>query len=56
MMNPIENLWSEFKAHVKTLLRERLVAFMGPPPDGLTRDEFRLQYLEHIALEVIRGK
>ncbi|KAF0704700.1 hypothetical protein AaE_014805 [Aphanomyces astaci] len=32
MMNPIENLWSQFKAHVKALLRERLTAFMCPPP------------------------
>ncbi|ETV72293.1 hypothetical protein H257_12463 [Aphanomyces astaci] len=55
MFNPIENLWSEFKAHVKTLLRERLAAFMGPPPDGLTWEEFRMQYLEHMAQEVIRG-
>ncbi|KAF0704534.1 hypothetical protein AaE_014878 [Aphanomyces astaci] len=55
MFNPIENLWSEFKAHVKTHLRERLAAFMGPPPDGLTREEFRMQYLEHVAQEVIQG-
>ncbi|KAG9412184.1 hypothetical protein AC1031_015119 [Aphanomyces cochlioides] len=53
MMNPIENLWSSTKSHVKTLLRERLAAFMGPPPDGQTRDEFRISYLEHIAREVI---
>ncbi|KAF0714003.1 hypothetical protein AaE_011662 [Aphanomyces astaci] len=53
MMNPIENLWSQFKAHVKTLLRERLAAFMGPPPDGSTREEFRMQYLEHTADEAM---
>ncbi|ETV85660.1 hypothetical protein H257_02273 [Aphanomyces astaci] len=33
----------EFKSHVVTLLRERLAAFMGPPPDGLTWEEFRMQ-------------
>ncbi|RHZ00601.1 hypothetical protein DYB35_012719 [Aphanomyces astaci] len=55
MFNPIENLWSEFKAHVKTLLRERLAAFMEPPPDGQTREEFRMQYLEFVAQEVIDG-
>ncbi|KAH9103403.1 hypothetical protein AeMF1_020253 [Aphanomyces euteiches] len=55
MMNPIENLWSMMKNHVKSLLRERLAAFMGPAPDGQTRDEFRLSYLEHVAHEVIAG-
>ncbi|KAH9138467.1 hypothetical protein AeRB84_017220 [Aphanomyces euteiches] len=51
MMNPIENLWSMMKNHVKSLLRERLAAFVGPAPDGQTRDEFRLPYLEHVAHE-----
>ncbi|KAF0702074.1 hypothetical protein AaE_016145 [Aphanomyces astaci] len=55
MFKPIENLWSEFKAHVKTLLRERLSAFMVPPPGGLTREEFRMRYLEYVAQEVIQG-
>ncbi|KAH9147501.1 hypothetical protein LEN26_004708 [Aphanomyces euteiches] len=55
MMNPIENLWSMMKNHVKSLLRERLAAFMGPAPDGQMRDEFRLSYLEHVAHEVIAG-
>ncbi|KAF0706248.1 hypothetical protein AaE_014213, partial [Aphanomyces astaci] len=27
--------------------------FMGPLPDGQTRDEFPMAYLEHIADEVI---
>lgn len=56
MMNPIENLWSSMKSHVKTLLRERLAAFMGPPPDNQSRLEFRMSYLEHIANEVIAGE
>ncbi|KAH9117567.1 hypothetical protein AeMF1_008792 [Aphanomyces euteiches] len=55
MMNPIENLWSMMKNHVKSLLRERLAAFMGPAPDGQMRDESRLSYLEHVAHEVIAG-
>ncbi|ETV88725.1 hypothetical protein H257_00240 [Aphanomyces astaci] len=37
------------KNHVKTLLRERLATCMAPPPDGQTREEFRMAYLEHIA-------
>ncbi|RHZ05968.1 hypothetical protein DYB26_008949 [Aphanomyces astaci] len=53
MFNPIENLWSEFKAHVKTLLRERLAAFTGPPSDGQNCEEFRMQYLEFVAQDVI---
>ncbi|KAG9414733.1 hypothetical protein AC1031_008148 [Aphanomyces cochlioides] len=28
---------------------------MGPPPDGQTRDEFRIAYLEYIADEAING-
>ncbi|KAF0725522.1 hypothetical protein AaE_009702 [Aphanomyces astaci] len=40
-------------SHSKTLLRERLAAFMGPRPDEQTRDEFRMAYLEHIVDEVI---
>ena len=55
MLNPIENLWSSMKSHVKTLLRERLAAFMAPSPDGQTRGEFRIAYLEYIAKEVISG-
>ncbi|ETV64208.1 hypothetical protein H257_18875 [Aphanomyces astaci] len=51
--SPIEILWSTIKCQSKTLLRERLAAFMGPRPDGQTRDEFRMAYLEHIADEVI---
>ncbi|ETV71631.1 hypothetical protein, variant [Aphanomyces astaci] len=53
--SPIEILWSTIKCQSKTLLRERLAAFMGPRPDGQTRDEFRMAYLEHIADEVIAG-
>ncbi|KAH9116547.1 hypothetical protein AeMF1_009531 [Aphanomyces euteiches] len=55
MMNPIENLWSSLKAKVKSLLRERLAAFMGPPPEGSTREEFRMSYLEHVASQSING-
>lgn len=43
------------KAYVKRMLRERLTAFMGPPPDGQTRDEFIMAYFEHIADKVING-
>ncbi|KAG9408302.1 hypothetical protein AC1031_021542 [Aphanomyces cochlioides] len=29
---------------------------MGPPPDhGITREEFRMQYLEFVAQEVFEG-
>ncbi|KAF0706454.1 hypothetical protein AaE_014099 [Aphanomyces astaci] len=54
MLNYIENVWSSMKARVKTLIRERLAAFLGPPSDGATREEFRMQYLEHIAEQVIQ--
>lgn len=55
MMNPIENLWSSLKAKVKSLLRERLAAFMGVPPEGSTREEFRMSYLEHVASQSMDG-
>ncbi|KAF0772893.1 hypothetical protein AaE_002232 [Aphanomyces astaci] len=37
------------------MLRERLAAFMGAPPEGQTRNDFRMTYLEHIADEAIAG-
>ncbi|RQM20196.1 hypothetical protein B5M09_011808 [Aphanomyces astaci] len=37
MLNPIENMWPALKSRIKTSLRERVAAFMGPPPDGQTR-------------------
>ncbi|KAH9113017.1 hypothetical protein AeMF1_012730 [Aphanomyces euteiches] len=55
MMNRIENLWLSLKAKVKSLLRERLAAFMGPPPEGSTREEFRMSYLEYVASQSING-
>ncbi|KAH9112347.1 hypothetical protein AeMF1_013306 [Aphanomyces euteiches] len=56
MLNPIETLSSQVKAQIKSLLRERLAAFMGSPPDqGITREEFRMQYLEFVAQGVIDG-
>ncbi|KAG9399373.1 hypothetical protein AC1031_011764 [Aphanomyces cochlioides] len=55
MMNPIENLWSSLKAKVKSVLRERLAAFMGPPPEGSTREEIRVSYLEHVPSQSIDG-
>ncbi|KAF0704092.1 hypothetical protein AaE_015113 [Aphanomyces astaci] len=55
MLNSIENMWSALKSRIKTCLRERVAAFMGPPPDGQTRNEFRMQYLEHTADEAIAG-
>ncbi|KAG9414098.1 hypothetical protein AC1031_013305 [Aphanomyces cochlioides] len=55
MLNPIENLWSSMKAFIDTHLRQGLAAFLGRPPDGQTREEFRIQYLEHIARDAIRA-
>jgi hypothetical protein len=55
MLNPIENMWSALKARVKTRLRDGVVAFMGPPPDGQTRNEFRMQYMETVALRAMEG-
>ena len=49
MLNPIENVWSFVKSHLKTSLRERLDAFVGPHPEGLTRQEYRMQLLERYA-------
>ncbi|RHY77198.1 hypothetical protein DYB26_001377 [Aphanomyces astaci] len=56
MLNPIEHLWAEVSAHIKTLVRERLEVFMGLPPHGLTRHEFRILFLEHIVEQVLDGK
>ena len=53
MMNPIENVWSKVNAHVKQSLREGLAAFLGPPPENMTREEFRMQYLEDVAVRAI---
>ncbi|KAF0775371.1 hypothetical protein AaE_000929, partial [Aphanomyces astaci] len=55
MLNPIENMWSALKSRIKISLRERVAAFMGPPPDGHTRNVFRMQYLEHTADEATAG-
>ncbi|KAF0726773.1 hypothetical protein AaE_009572 [Aphanomyces astaci] len=55
MLNPIEHLWAEVSAHIKTLVRERLEVFMGLPPHGLTRHEFRILFLEHIVEQVLDG-
>ncbi|KAH9123896.1 hypothetical protein AeMF1_005247 [Aphanomyces euteiches] len=55
-VKPDESLWSQMKAQIKRMLRERLAAFMGPPPEpGMTREEFRMQYLEFVAQGVIDG-
>jgi len=57
MFNPIENLWSQIKSRVKSMLREGFAAFMGRPPleTNISLEEYRLSYLENIAERVLNG-
>ena len=47
MLNPIENVWSAMKAHLKSSLQAGFNELMaGDPVGALTQGEFRLRFLE----------
>jgi transposase len=46
-LNPIEECWSVFKAHMKKLLNDGLEDMLtAVPPEGVTQTEYRIQVLE----------
>lgn len=56
MLNPIEHIWSAFKANVKRCLSAQHGEMMRGDPDGvLNQTEYRMRFIENIADNSMRG-